>query len=73
MLDEVAKGDLSARDNQCKATERCKERRGQKEKNLLELVRRRWNDGEFAEEDPISPDNVQERKKTSGVEGEADG
>jgi hypothetical protein len=36
-------------------------------------VRRHWNDGEVVEEDPISPDNVLERKKTGGIEGEADG
>jgi hypothetical protein len=36
----------------------------------LELVRRRWNDGELADEDPISPNSVRERKRTGGVEGE---
>jgi hypothetical protein len=32
-----------------------KEEEQRREKNSPELVRRRWNDGELAEEDPISP------------------
>jgi hypothetical protein len=39
-------------------------------KNSPELVRRRWNDGELVDEDPISPSGVRERKRTDGVEGE---
>jgi hypothetical protein len=33
-------------------------------------VRRQWGDGELADEDPISPGSVRERKRTDGVEGE---
>jgi hypothetical protein len=33
-------------------------------------VRQQWGDGELADEDPISPDSVRERKRTGGVEGE---
>jgi hypothetical protein len=40
------------------------------ERNSPELVRRRWSDGEFADEDPISPGTAQERKRTGGIEGE---
>jgi hypothetical protein len=47
-----------------------KEEEHRKGKNSPELVRRRWNDGELADEDPISPSSVQERNRTGGVEGE---
>jgi hypothetical protein len=43
------------------------QRRG---KNSLELVRQQWNDGALVDEDPISPNSVRERNRTSGVEGE---
>jgi hypothetical protein len=43
------------------------------EKNSPELVRRRWSDGECADEDPMSPDSVRERKRTGGAEGEEAG
>jgi hypothetical protein len=43
------------------------------ERNSLKLVRRRWSDGEFADEDPISPGTDRERKRTGGVEGEKAG
>jgi hypothetical protein len=43
------------------------------ERNSPELVRRRWSDGEFADEDTISPGTDRERKRTGGVEDEADG
>jgi hypothetical protein len=39
------------------------------ERNSPELVRRQWSDGEFADEDPISPDTDRERKRTGGIEG----
>jgi hypothetical protein len=41
-----------------------------REKNSPELVRRRWNGSERADEDPISPSSVRERSRTGGVEGE---
>jgi hypothetical protein len=47
-----------------------KEEEPRRGKNSPELVRRRWNDGELANEDPISPSNVRERKRTGGVGGE---
>jgi hypothetical protein len=43
------------------------------ERNSPELVRRRWSNGEFTDEDPISPSTDQERKRTGGVEGEKAG
>jgi hypothetical protein len=33
-------------------------------------VQRQWSDSELADEDPISPGSVRERKRTGGVEGE---
>jgi hypothetical protein len=39
-------------------------------KNLPELMRWQWSDGKCADEDPISADSVQERKRTGGLEGE---
>jgi hypothetical protein len=42
-------------------------------KNLPKLMRRRWNDSDCADEDPISPGSVREREVTGGVEDEADG
>jgi hypothetical protein len=43
------------------------------ERNSPELVWRRWSDGEFVDEDPISPGTGRERKRTGGVEGEKAG
>jgi hypothetical protein len=43
------------------------------DKNSPELMLRRWNDDRFAEEDPISPDNVRETKKAGGIEDEVEG
>jgi hypothetical protein len=40
------------------------------EKNSPKLVRRRWSDGEFTDEDPISPDSGRERERTGGIEDE---
>jgi hypothetical protein len=40
-----------------------------RKKNLPKLVRQRWNSGERVDGDPISPSNVRERSRTSGVEG----
>jgi hypothetical protein len=39
-------------------------------KNSPKLRRRRWNSGELAGGDLISPGNVQERISGSGIEGE---
>jgi hypothetical protein len=47
-----------------------KEEEQRREKNSSELVRWRWNGGERAGEDPISPSSVRERSRTGGVEGE---
>jgi hypothetical protein len=41
-----------------------------REKNSPELGRQQWSDGELADEDPISPGSVREKKRTGGVEGE---
>jgi hypothetical protein len=45
----------------------------QRRKNLPKLGRRRWNSGELADRDPISPSNVRERSSGGGVEGRNDG
>jgi hypothetical protein len=45
----------------------------QRRKNLPKLGRRRWNGGEHADRDPISPGNVRERSSDGGVEGGDDG
>jgi hypothetical protein len=42
----------------------------QRRKNLPKLMRRRWNGGDCAGGDPISPGNVRERSSNGGVEGE---
>jgi hypothetical protein len=47
-----------------------KEEEQRRKKNSPKLVRRRWNGGERADGDPISPNNVRERSRTGGVEGE---
>jgi hypothetical protein len=46
-----------------------KEEEQRRKKNSPKLVRRRWSDGELADEDPISPSNVRERSRTGGVKG----
>jgi hypothetical protein len=46
-----------------------KEEEQRRKKNLPKLVRRRWNGGDRADGDPISPSNVRERSSTGGVEG----
>jgi hypothetical protein len=45
----------------------------QRRKNSPKLGRRRWNNGELADRDPISPSNVRERSSDDGVEGGDDG
>jgi hypothetical protein len=47
-----------------------KEEEQRRGKNSPELVRRRWNGGKLADEDPISLGSVRERSRTGGVEGE---
>jgi hypothetical protein len=47
-----------------------KEEEQRRKKNLPKLVWRRWNGGEHLDGDPISPSNVRQRSRTSGVEGE---
>jgi hypothetical protein len=47
-----------------------KEEEHRRGKNTPELVQRRWNNGEPANEDPISPSSVWERNRTGGIEGE---
>jgi hypothetical protein len=39
-------------------------------KNSPKLERRRWNGGELAGRDPISPGDVRESSSNGGVEGE---
>jgi hypothetical protein len=47
-----------------------KEEEQRRRKNLPKLGQRRWNGGERADGDPISPSNVWERSSTGGIEGE---
>jgi hypothetical protein len=70
MPSEASKGNLGKRSYHCIATERPEERRTKKGKNSPELLRWRWSDGELADEDPISPSSVRQRKRTGGVEDE---
>jgi hypothetical protein len=47
-----------------------KEEEQRRGKDSPELVRRQWNGGERADEDPISPSSVRERSRTGGIEGQ---
>jgi hypothetical protein len=42
----------------------------QRKKSLPEVVRRRWNGGRLAVEDPISPEDTRKRSGGGGEEGE---